>query len=183
MIISSGIRPSPLVELEAILDSDERIIWNGHSDGTVVWSAQAVKKALSGGILIACLLLWLYFFSFVPLSNSSLGNIFLFMFVSFIILINLIFGIFSIFGPAFWPAYRRKRSFYILTNKRAIIMTDIPLLGKTVKSYPIAGETILEHDGEDPGSIYFSVEKAGFVRIPHAAQVYDLMRSLQRGKT
>ena len=233
MIISSGIRPDLNAELEAIFDSDERAIWKGCSDGAIIWTPNAVLSVFMGVSLCFISLFWL------------VGSLpFLFELIGYYL---LAIGAYRIIYPTYWSAYRRKRSLYILTDRRAIIMVNSPILGNYTNSYPIDESTYIEFDSKDPGSIYFSFHfpnkapmgyqnsegsrnsilspqvfggydpayrtglavrlqysgriiqwfcyllllplkinlsaiKIGFERIPHAAQVYSLMRSTQRGK-
>lgn len=233
MILSSKGRPDAHSVLESILDSDERAIWKGCSDGAIIWTPNAVLSVFMGVSLCFISLFWL------------VGSLpFLFELIGYYL---LAIGVYRIIYPTYWAAYRRKRSLYILTDRRAIIMMDFPILGNYTNSYPFDESTYLEFDSKDPGSIYFSfhypikppmgyhnsegsmnsilppqvfggyypayrtglaarplffsriiqwfckllllplkinlsANKIGFERIPHAAQVYNLMRSTQRGK-
>ena len=199
MIATSRNRPELHAGWEAVLDSDERLIWKGRSDGAVVWTPTIVAIAFAGFLMIAISLFILHLFlSIVPFSGSPFFSL-PFSIVPYMLtmfcLIQMALGIYIIVGPSWLSAYKRKRGLYILTNRRAIIMTDIPLLGKRVRSHSIDEDTILEFDLKDPGSIYFLSESeeaksllawlnsmgAGFVRIPDAAHVYRLLRSVQRG--
>ena len=176
-----GIRHESHYGWEAILVPGERAVWNGRSDGAVVLTAKALLTALAGfGIVIILL-----FILILAASGPFILKV--------IIMIFLAKGVFLIFDPAL-SAYRRKRCFYVLTNKRAIIMTDFPFLGKKTISYPLVKETELEYDMKDPGSIHFKSKYKyildsnsprkwiGFERIPDAVQVYRLARSVQRGE-
>lgn len=233
MIAISRNRPELHAGWEAVLDSDERAIWKGCSDGAIIWTPNAVLSVFMGVSLCFISLFW--FVGSLP---------FLFELIGYFL---LAIGAYRIIYPAYWSAYRRKRSLYILTDRRAIIMMDFPILGNYTNSYPIDESTYLEFDSKDPGSIYFSfhypnkppigchnsegsmnsilspqvfgrldpaayrtglavrpqfstriiqwfcnllllplkinlsANKIGFERIPHAAQVYELMRSLQCG--
>ena len=199
MNATSKNRPELHAGWEAALESDERLVWKGHSDGAVVWTSVAALIAFFGLMMIAGALLVSYLaLSFIPFSGSPFSNFPLsfapYMFTT-AALFEVAAGVFMILGPSWLPAYQRKRGLYILTNKRAIIMTNIPLIGNKTSSHPIAENTILEFDSKDPGSIYFSGESedtrsplvrlisvgTGFERIPDAAHVYQLLRSVQRG--
>lgn len=232
MILPSKGRPDAHSVLESILDSDERAIWKGCSDGANISTPNAVLSVFMGVSLCFISLYWL---------AGSLP--FLFELIGYCL---LAIGAYRIIYPTYWSAYRRKRSLYILTDRRAIIMMDFPILGNYTNSYPIDESTYLEFDSKDPGSIYFSFHypnkppmgyhnsegsmnsilssqvfggydpayrtglavrpqfstriiqwfcnllllplkinisayKIGFERISHAAQVYELMRSLKCG--
>lgn len=232
MIAISRNRPELHAGWEAVLDSDERAIWKGCSDGAIIWTPNAVLSVFMGVSLCFISLFWL------------VGSLpFLFELIGYYL---LAIGAYRIIYPTYWSAYRRKRSLYILTDRRAIIMMDFPILGNYKNSCSIDESTYLEFDSKDPGSIYFSfhypnkspmgyhnsegsmnsilspqvfggydpayrtglavrplfstriiqwffnlllfplkinlsANKIGFERIPHAAQVYDLMRSQRRG--
>ena len=200
MIITNKNRSESHAVWEALLDSDERVVWKGHSDGAVVWTLFGFFLVHLGIFNIVFLLFILYsFYSIWPFSGLPFSDppasIVPYIFAP-AGLFQFALGVYLIVVRTWWPAYQRKRSLYILTNRRAIIMTDIPLLEKKANSYPITRDTILEFESKDPGSIYFSNEpqntsnpiiqlstiKTGFERIPDAAQVYYLLRSVQRGE-
>ena len=178
-----GLRHESNYGWEAILVPGERAIWNGRSDGAVVLTANALLTAL-GGFGIVIFILFVLILAATSPSAEPMPFIF-----KVTIMIFLAHGVFLIFDPVF-SAYRRKRCVYVLTNKRAIIMSDIPLLGKRTTSYPLVKETTLEYDWKNPGSIYFKskyqyrldTNSIGFERIPDAVQVFRLAHSVQRGK-
>ena len=95
-------------------------------------------------------------------------------------------------GYAVTRALARRYTWYTLTNRNAYVATNLPWQGKRLKSYPIAGDTVLEFDGSFPGSIHFAHKirrgkngsyrvPIGFERIDDAREVYRLMRDIQKG--
>ena len=69
----------------------------------------------------------------------------------------------------------------------------MPVLPRSLKSYPITAETRLEYVDDTPGTIWFAQEyrrtknghtkhRMGFERIPNARDVYARMRAIQRGE-
>ena len=107
-------------------------------------------------------------------------------------LIHFSVGIGISFGALFWSAYRRRNTWYTLTNKRAFVASELPLKGRKLKSYPITETTVLEFDNATPATIHFAEEtrrgqngtsqvKIGFERIADGSTVYRLIRDVQKG--
>lgn len=164
---------------EGILDADEVIRWQGRPDGGVTWKAVAISKVLFGLVFSGFALFWM-------IMASQAGGMF-WMFG----LIHFSAGIGVAIGPLYWGAYRRRNSWYTLTNKRALIATNMPLQGRKINSYPITTQTPLELEILDMGSIYFATKlrrtengsrevKLGFERITDASHVFSLMRDIQK---
>ena len=105
-------------------------------------------------------------------------------------LLHFFVGLGVAFGATFWSAWRRRHTWYTLTDRRAFIATDIPFKGRSLKSYPITASTVLDYDSGNPASIMFNHEMrrskngsyrvdVGFERIENGAEVYRLMRDIQ----
>ena len=165
---------------EGILDPGEKILWQGGPDPSIVLSPGSVATFLFGLAFAGFALFWMIM--------ASLGGGFFWMFG----LLHFGVGVSIASGGIVWPAWRRRHSWYTLTDKRAFIATDMPITGRKLKSYPITTETVLEFDARDPASIYFHSDykrtkngsrevRIGFERIAEGKHVYDLMRSVQRG--
>ena len=61
---------------EAALESDERLMWKGHSDGAVVWTSVAVLIAFFGLMFITvALIVWYLGLSLIPFSGSPFSNL------------------------------------------------------------------------------------------------------------
>ena len=73
-------------------------------------------------------------------------------------LIHFSVGLGIAFAPPFWNAWRRRHTWYTLTNRRAFIATDMPVRGRRLQSYPISRDTVLAYDAQDPATIHFAHE-------------------------
>ncbi|UYV38239.1 hypothetical protein N4R57_03890 [Rhodobacteraceae bacterium D3-12] len=115
----------------------------------------------------------------------------------------LLFRLFPLFGVPFvliglrilgvggvWRAYERRYTWYTLTNRRAFIATALPLLKRSLKSWPIAPTTEIEFDGNTPGTLIFAYENRGqhgktpkpigFIRLPDPLPVLRLMHQTRK---
>lgn len=164
---------------EGILDTDEAIRWQARPDGAVTWQTVTISKVLFGLVFSGFALFWMI------MASQAGGMFWMFGLIHFCVGIGI--GI----APLYWNAYRRRNSWYTLTNKRALIATDMPLQGRKIKSYPITKQTPLELEMLDLGSIYFATKmrhsknrsyevKIGFERITDAGHVFSLMRDIQK---
>jgi len=95
-------------------------------------------------------------------------------------------------GHVCWDAFKRRRTWYTLTDRRALIASDLPLQGRRLKSYAITAETTVELRPGTTPSIYFAKaqrrsrngtgsEHIGFERIAEGDRVYRLIRDVQQG--
>ena len=163
-----------------ILDADEEILWQGRPDGALSLKPENIPLALFGLVFAGFALFWM-------IMAASAGG----LFWSFG-LIHFSVGIAMIIGPSFWSAFRRRHSWYTLTNARAFIATDMPGFGRRLKSYPITGGAKLEFIDDNPPSLIFATQTRqgknrpyqvaiGFERIMEAREVYKMMRDIQTG--
>ena len=164
---------------EGILDKDEVIRWQGRPDGAVVWQVSNFATLLFGAAFSGFALFWMI------MAAQAGGGFWMFGLIHFFVGIGI--GI----GPVFWSTLKRRKSWYTLTNKRALIATDMPTKGRVLKSYPITKDTMIELVSGDPASLHFATvqrrskngtykAKIGFERIADAQQVYTLMRDIQK---
>lgn len=164
---------------EGILDAGEDIRWQGRPDAAVDWKLSSIPAVLFGLAFSGFALFWMV------MAASAGGAMWMFGLIHFTA--GLSIGI----GPVYWSAYRRRNTWYTLTGKRAIIATNLPMRGRTLKSYPITKDTMLGIDTNDPASITFATErrsgkngsyevKIGFERIADAQQVYGMIRDIQK---
>ena len=164
---------------EGILDKDEGIRWQGRPDAAVVWKLSNIPTILFGLAFSGFALFWMI------MAAAAGGGFWMFGLIHFFV------GIGISIGPVFWSAYRRRNTWYTLTNKRAIIATDLPTRGRILKSYPISKDTVLGINTDDPASITFATErrrrkngtyevKIGFDRIADGKQVYTMIREIQK---
>ena len=105
---------------------------------------------------------------------------------------HFLVGAGMVWGAIWWPSFRRRRSWYTLTDRRAFIATDLPIQGRRLQSWPINRGTRLELREGPPDSVFFATRKkrgrngtytvpVGFERIPDGKQVLRLMRDIQKG--
>ena len=163
---------------EGILEEGETILWQGRPTSRFRITPSQIVVLIFGIGLSGIAAYWM-----VTVSNAS-GPWWVFGLGMFFL--GIILGL----GPIIVENTQRKNSWYTLTDKRAFIGSDMPLVGRRLKSYPINSSTVLEYRNEDPPSLYFAVETKrgryepilidiGFVGIPDASDVLRLMRGLQ----
>lgn len=164
---------------EGILDADEEIIWQGQPDSRIVWKAENIVMTLFGLAFAGFALFWMVL--------ASMGGGFFWMFG----LIHFFVGISISGGGVFYNAFKRKRSWYTLTNRRAFIAIDLPVKGKSLNSYPINANTVLEFIDDDRATVLFATErkrgknstynvKIGFERIENGRDVFAKFREVQK---
>ncbi len=166
---------------EGLLDKDERIIWQGRPGGGFEFRIGNAVGAVFGLFFAGFALFWMIM--------ASMAGGFFWMFG----LLHFFVGLGIAFGSVFWGAWKRRHSWYTLTDRRAFIATDIPFKGRSLKSYPITAATTLDFVSDDPASIMFAREmrrgrngsyeaQVGFERIADAPEVYRMMREIQELK-
>ncbi len=164
---------------EGILDTDEEIVWQGRPGGKVVLRAGNIVTLLFGLFFAGFAAVWML--------TASMAGGFFWMFG----LIHFFVGLSVAFGAIYWNAIKRRNSWYTLTNKRAFIASNMPLVGKKLKSYPITAATTLDFQDGDPASIFFATETrstkngtrtvpVGFERIKDGRAVYKKFRDVQK---
>jgi len=164
-----------------ILDDDESILWQGRPDGALKFKVAHIVPFVFGLFFAGFALFWMI------MASRAGGGFWMFGLLHFGV------GIGIAIGPPFWNTWRRRHTWYTLTNRRGFIATDMPLKGRSLASYPIDEDTVLDYDSGDPATIYFTHEMRrtkngtrrhdiGFERIEGGAEVYRLMRDVQRGR-
>ncbi len=167
---------------ENILDENEEILWQGRPD-------PAFHVDLSTGREMAMGLFFMGFSIFWMAGASQAGGVFWLFGIPFFMV-----GFFRVIGRDFWKTYLRRNSWYTLTNERAIIATNLPIKGKSLKSWPITDKSRLSLDQGPPDTIIFAHEERrgqngtytidiGFERIQDGLKVYRLMRDIQKGNS
>ncbi|MCP3970569.1 MAG: aspartate carbamoyltransferase catalytic subunit [Rhodobacteraceae bacterium] len=165
---------------EGILDEGEAIRWQGRPGGRVVWQVQHVFTFLFGLAFAGFAVFWMI------MASKAGGGFWMFGLIHFSV------GVGLAVGPPFWNAWTRGHTWYTLTDRRAIIATDTPFLGRKLQSYPIAEDTAIEYQPGDPATIHFAHEyrrgknrsrrvAIGFERIEYGQEVYRMIREIQKG--
>jgi hypothetical protein len=170
---------------DEILEPGEHLLWQGQPDATLDTSGLRAGGMVAGVGMTAFALFWTYLASGAVAQQGLIGWIFPMFGLFFVIL-----GLRQAGGSVFIDAWRRRRTWYSLTNRRAFIATDF--LGKrSLEAYPITGQTLFDHDGASPGSIWFATDfvrtkrgsrkrRVGFERLADSGPVLDLMVKVQR---
>jgi hypothetical protein len=163
---------------DSILDRDEKIIWQGRPDGVVTLRARNIMMLIFGVFFAGFALFWMI------MAAQSGGGFWMFGLIHFSV------GVGIIYTAVFWGAFQRRRSWYTLTDTRAIIASDLPIIGKRLKSWPITAESILELEQGPPDTVNFAETykpgkngstriAIGFERIDDGSKVFHLMRDVQ----
>ncbi|OWU85446.1 aspartate carbamoyltransferase catalytic subunit [Oceanicola sp. 22II-s10i] len=164
---------------EGILDPDEVILWQGRPDATVRVGGAQIFGMIFGLFFAGFAAVWMM------LASTAGGYFWMFGLLHFFVGLSVAFG--SIVGPP----WRRRHTWYTLTDRRAFIATDMPLWGRKLKAYPIDTHTPLSIDEDgDLATVNFAHEyrqnkngsrrvDIGFERIPDGRVVLAKMREIQ----
>lgn len=163
----------PMQDWVGILQKDERIVWQGRPSGGLHLRLSDFPLILFGLFFSGFALFWMT-------AASRAGGAF-WMFG----LIHFSAGLAIVALPLFWRPLVRRRSFYTLTDRRALIASDLPVRGRRLDIYPINRMSELSLDPGKPGSVWFASKhswtsitrsaRIGFELIPDAARVFSLI--------
>ncbi len=164
--------------LNGVLSADETPLWQGRPQIDVPWKS---GQALGFYVILACgtILMW---------ETSTSNNASTYKTAIFALL--WLFVIASNFHSTFGDAVRRSCSQYVLTPKRALIVTHWPFFGARVAQYPIATMTELSVTGRNLSNIVFKREAGrsffsmgdqaiGFERLENVQEVVDQIRDVK----
>ncbi|PIE15127.1 MAG: aspartate carbamoyltransferase catalytic subunit [Rhodobacterales bacterium] len=164
-----------------IPDEGQRILWQGVPDRAMTRADLSGSTMIMGSGFALFVLVWMG-------GAAQAGGEF-WMFGLF----HLFAGLSLAFGKPITRAWTWSRTFDTLTDQRAFIAVA-PMFGvRSLKSYPITETTVLDYDGNTPGTIHFAKPLArrrksndpgaiGFKYIHNSAKVYRLLRDIQQGK-
>lgn len=163
---------------EGLLDPGEEIIWQGAPVPGLHLRIRNVALAAFGAVFAGFAVFWMV------MAASIGGGFWAFGLIHFSV------GVGLIIGSLFWRRFKQRRTFYSLSDRRAFIATNLPVVGRRLKSYPITSETVLTLEDTDPPSVHFAREVrrskngaytvgVGFERIPDGHEVYALIRRIQ----
>lgn len=163
---------------DGILDQDETILWQGRPDTGISLGAQNIVMLVFGLFFSGFALFWM--------AMASMAGGYFWMFG----LIHFAVGLGIAFGAILWGPFRRRHSWYTLTDRRAFVATDLPVQGKRLKSWPIDADTALELVDGPLQTVNFATEMrrgkngryevaVGFERLRDGKAVYRLMRDTQ----
>lgn len=165
-----------------ILRDDEAILWQGKPDDGFYIHPSRRKTFVVGA-----------FFTAIGLTLLVLGLIVaeipMILFALFFLAISLTLTL----GQSLWPTYKRRHTFYSLTNQRAILGIALPRRKRTLKFFDIQPEATYEFIPGPIGSIVFDHEDqgvkvnnvpqlfaVGFMRFAEAPEVWQMVQDLQR---
>lgn len=161
-----------------ILDEGERILWQGRPDGGIALRPRNIAMAAFGLFFAGFALFWMI------MAAQAGGGFWMFGLIHFTV------GAGIVASALFWDAFRRRRSWYTLTDRRAFIATDLPLMGKRLRSWPITADMGLDFVDGPLQTVNFATETRrgkngprtrtfGFERIADGREVYRMMRDIQ----
>ncbi|MCK0140829.1 aspartate carbamoyltransferase catalytic subunit [Aliiroseovarius sp. F20344] len=160
------------------LDDGEKIIWQGRPDQAFHFQVNGFARLGSAVFVTLFSLFWM--------TMASRGGGVFWMFG----LIIFAGGVWQLINVVYGPTFKRRHSWYTLTNRRAFIATEQPIVGRKLQSYPLTPETMLDYHAGELASVYFA-EKVkrtqngsytipiGFERIVSGDEVFRLMREVQ----
>ena len=168
---------------EGILDEGETVLWQGRPDARVVFRIEKAFQFIFGLFFAGFAVFWMV------MASQAGGAFWMFGLLHFGV------GLAVAFGALFKDAYRRRHTWYTLTDRRAFIATDMPHKGRVLDSYPITPDTrlIMVDASARLATVNFASEEkrgnkgrrftvpVGFERIPEGEKVYRLMRNIQTG--
>lgn len=169
---------SPRSAWDGILDDGEEILWQGQPDPSFDLKPRQFGLALFGIMFAGFALFWMI------MAARSGGSMWAFGLIHFFV------GVALAIGPQLFSAYRRRNTWYTLTDRRAFIATEFAVAGKKLKSFPINQDTRLDFIDETPATIHFAetIQRSkngsyrvpvGFERIEDGREVYRLVRDIQ----
>lgn len=167
---------------DGLLDPGEVILWQGRPDGGIHLRIGDYFMMVFGLFLGGFALMWMV------LASLAGGLFWMFGLIHFGV------GAAILVWPVLGRPYMRRRTWYTLTDQRAFVASDVPVRGKTLKTYPITKNTPLTLQSGNPGSVFFATERrrtkngsremrVGFEHIADAHEVHGLLRDIQRGAT
>jgi hypothetical protein len=159
------------------LDPAERLLWQGRPSAIPHLSLRHAAKLASGSF---GLILFLYLARRLNMQVAPYWDV-------WVIVLTVFFA--AIPADILRAALVRRWTRYALTDRRALIVTDLPLWGRITRSIPIDGNTRIDHHSGHHGSILFPGPKrlfgpgpkAGFERIAGSDAVLALIRLIQKG--
>jgi hypothetical protein len=167
---------------EGILSPGERILWQGRPEGRFTLRGHSFILIGVGAIFSAVALLFISV-------GLSLGDLVFTLFP----MVHLTVGLGLMVGPPFWRTYVWRNTWYTLTDRRAIIATDIWPKGRDLSLYDVGPDSpLLLVERPWPG-VHFAMRHSrgkhgvrvvpfGFERLADAKAVFDMMTTIKQGK-
>lgn len=162
---------------DGVLLQGETILWQGRPDPAFHFGLPQAGIMLFGLVFAGFAAVWML------LASSGGGNFWMFGLLHFSV------GIALAVGGVLYPPWRRRHTWYTLTNRRAFIATDLPFKGRTLKSWPIDGDAAITYVPGPKADIHFArdfrqtkngtrVVPIGFERITDGDEVHRLISGI-----
>lgn len=166
---------------EGILEIGEDILWQGRPQVRFRIKPFQIAAVIFGMAFSGFALFWMI------MASQSGGFFWMFGLLHFFV--GLSIGI----GPVLINNLRLRGTWYTLTDRRAFIASEMPVMGRRIKSYQINAGTVLELKQSNPPSVYFAHEikqgqqksyqvGIGFEGIQDGVQVMAMMRDIQKAR-
>lgn len=167
------------------LEEGETLLWQEQPVPGYELSFGSVLMMLVGLPFVLAGLYILVFLGRAIFSDIFAGGIVWMFGLTFVAL-----GLHAMASPTILQLFRQRRTWYSLTNKRALIATSMPLTKKRLKSYPITIDSQINLEDGPLQTIYFATEithhhgrkssyRIGFERIVSGPEVYKLLNELR----
>ena len=164
---------------EGILEEGEKILWQGRPDGRLRPGLRQLGGALFGLVFAGFALFWML------MAAAEGGSFWIYGLGHFAL------GMALAVGPIAYDVIRRRRTWYTLTDRRAFIATDMPLVGRRLAFYPIRPDSPVRLLQTRPPSVYFARKAirtrnrsrhvpVGFEMIEDAHRVMALIHGIQK---
>lgn len=165
------------IDLSGILHPGEKVLWRGRSVFRVAFEYVYPLEFIGMIFFIGLSFGWLFW-------TALAGPVWLLWAVFFSV------GLWGLLGKHLWRAWRRRQSLYVLTDRRALIVSR-GFGRQKVEAYQIAKGTKVQLVEGQPGSVHFATRKwramhgyekrwrTGFDFIEDAAAVHALFRRVQ----
>jgi hypothetical protein len=185
----------PREDWAALLDPGERLLWVGMPAGGLRLTPKGIGTSVFGLFFFGFSVFWTLGAAsplLVGFSGEMPGG-----FGWFFILFPLFglpfvaIGAYMLFGHVLHDAWRRRRTRYALTDRRAIITSWAGR--RSLKSFPIGPGTLIDYQPGPEASLFFATEtsvdsdgdrtseRIGFEHIADGEAAYAAVRRIQTG--
>lgn len=185
-LVGMGARPKKASKetWEEYLEPGETLLWEGAPARGVRVTGSGVVMSIFGLLFLGFSVFWV---SMATSMTMGMGGwaAFPFFGVPFVLI-----GLWLVFGHWAFDAYKRKRSRYAVTSRRALIARK--LYGRKMHSYPITRQSQIRLIKGKLDTVNFAeitrngkngtyVVPIGFRYISDGKKVYDLLREIRSG--
>lgn len=178
-VLPKSVENNPdLSEWSGILFPEEKILWQGQPFSGVKLRGYDFYAVIFGSFFTCFALFWM--------TQAARAGGYFWMFG----LIHFCVGLSITLAPFLYQPFLRRRTHYTLTNERAFVATNLPMVGRKLSSYPINKSTPISFEDGDFATINFATRQkwgqrgnvavpTGFELISGGRGVYSLFRQIQ----